>query len=151
LDNAIIYLDKYISCKYPPDYSYLCSHITRTIHIALALHHFLYSVTLDNQGEVIFWIAYSTISNPKTKYDANTTNQIVFTLSYFRSLFCSRLTIGSQIFNLYKILFNMIVVRYRWMFLLRRVVILFLTKYQHYKYYFFNVWHNKIIFLSVHL
>lgn len=105
MDNAITYLDKYDSCKNPPDYSYLCSHITRTIHIALAFHHFLYSVTLDNQGEMIFWIAYSTTSNPKTRYDANTTNQIAFTLSYFRRLLCSRLTIGSQIFNLHKILF----------------------------------------------
>lgn len=54
LESAIVYVDAYTSYNIPSDYSYFSSEITETIHIASAPNHFLYSVTLDIQGSVIF-------------------------------------------------------------------------------------------------
>lgn len=54
LESAILCVDAHSSYNIPSDYSYFSSEITETIHIASAPDHFLYSVTLDVWGLVIF-------------------------------------------------------------------------------------------------
>lgn len=64
LDNAMIISDNTISCKYPSDYSYQCSHLTATTHIATAPNHFHYrSFPLITKGPVIFRLSAQVLNN----------------------------------------------------------------------------------------
>lgn len=53
LKNAIVKLDDLTSCNRSTSYSYWCSHLKQTTHIACSPNHVPYSVTLGTKGSMI--------------------------------------------------------------------------------------------------
>lgn len=67
------------------DYSYWYSYLNRTIYLAQSSPHFLYSVTLNTEGEMIFHLPTQAHNLTGLQTAGQLTNYP--TLSYFRSLF----------------------------------------------------------------
>ena len=68
-------------CNIPTSYSYWCSHLNQTTHIAQSSNHFPYSVALSTKGY--------TVSRLCTQAPEEAASQLHFwlTLSHFRGLF----------------------------------------------------------------
>jgi hypothetical protein len=64
LEHAIIKSDNFIFCTIPTGYSYWCSHLNQTTHIAQSSNHFPYIVDLGTKGYTVSRL-YTQVQFPK--------------------------------------------------------------------------------------
>ena len=82
MEYAIILSDNNIPYMIPMGYSYWCSHLNRMIHITQSSDHFLYSVALNTEGQMI---SHLYTRDPFESARLFTHNNL--TLSHFHGLF----------------------------------------------------------------